>query len=227
MARGGFVAYYRVSTDRQARSGLGLEAQQQAVWNYLKAVRGQLISEHTEVEAGKKNDRPKLAVALAACRIHGATLIVAKLDRLSRNAAFLLALRDSGADFIAADMPEANRLTVGVLAVVAEHEREAISARTKVALDAARRRGVQLGNPAHLTHSARRLGTSASAKIRRARAAQRAIDLAPTIAELRETGASSLRSMAQALNGRGIPATRGGFWTAGQVRRLFAAHPAT
>ena len=185
------------------------------------AVQGQLVSEHIEVETGKRNDRPKLAEALGGCRIHGAILIVAKLDRLSRNAAFLLALRDSGVDFIAADMPEANRLTVGVLAVVAEHEREAISARTKAALEAARRRGVQLGNPAHLNPSARRLGTLASARVRQARAAQRTVDLAPTVAELRQGGASSLRALARGLNRRGIPATRGGVWTAAQVRRLF------
>jgi DNA invertase Pin-like site-specific DNA recombinase len=108
------------------------------------------------------------------------------------------------------------------MAVVAEHEREAISVRTKAALDAARRRGVQLGNPAHLNRSARRLGTIASAKTRQARAAQRATDLAPTIAELRRSGASSLRTLAHGLNGRGIPATRGGVWTAAQVRRLVA-----
>jgi DNA invertase Pin-like site-specific DNA recombinase len=223
MAKHGFVAYYRVSTEHQARSGLGLEAQQHSVRTHLSAVRGQLVAEHIEVETGKRNDRPKLALALAACRIHGSTLIVAKLDRLSRNAAFLLALRDSEVDFIAADMPEANRLTVGVLAVVAEHEREAISARTRVALEAARRRGVRLGNPAHLSQSGRRLGTIASAKIRRVRAAQRAIDMAPIIAELRQAGALSLRSMAHALNSRGIPASRGGLWSASQVQRLLAA----
>jgi DNA invertase Pin-like site-specific DNA recombinase len=220
MARGKFVAYYRVSTQAQGRSGLGLDAQRQAVQDYLKGGRWRLIGEHLEVESGKQNDRPELLKALAACRIHGAALIVAKLDRLSRNAAFLLTLRDSGVDFIAADMPEANRLTVGVLAIIAEHEREAISARTKAALDAARRRGMQLGNPTHLNRSARRLGTMASASVRRARAAQRATDLAPIIAELRQSGAASLRALAHGLNGQGVPASRGGVWTAAQVRRL-------
>lgn len=220
MVRGKFVAYYRVSTQAQGRSGLGLDAQRKAVQDHLNGGRWRLVAEHLEVESGKQNDRPELLKALAACRIHGATLIVAKLDRLSRNAAFLLTLRDSGVDFIAADMPEANRLTVGVLAIMAEHEREAISARTKAALDAARRRGVQLGNPAHLNHSARRLGTIASARVRQARAAQRATDLAPTIAELRQSGASSLRALAHGLNEGGIPASRGGVWTAAQVRRL-------
>lgn len=225
MAGRRFVAYYRVSTQQQGRSGLGLEAQQQAVREYLNGGRWRLVAEHTEIESGKRNDRLELAAALAGCRVHGATLVVAKLDRLSRNAAFLLTLRDSGVDFIAADMPEANRLTVGVLAVVAEHEREAISARTKAALAAAKTRGVRLGNPAHLNPSARRLGTIASVKVRQARATQRATDLAPTIAELRQNGASSLRDLAQALNGRGIPATRGGQWTAAQVRRLMVDSP--
>jgi DNA invertase Pin-like site-specific DNA recombinase len=218
-----FVAYYRVSTQQQGRSGLGLEAQQDAVRRYLKGGRWQLVAEYTEVESGKQNARPKLDAALACCRLHGATLVVAKLDRLSRNAAFLLTLRDSGVDFIAADMPEANRLTIGVLAVVAEHEREAIAARTKAALAAAKARGIRLGNPAHLTQAARRLGTIASARARRARAAQRANDLVPTIAELRQNGAYTLRELANGLNCRGIPASRGGRWTAAQVRRLLSA----
>jgi DNA invertase Pin-like site-specific DNA recombinase len=148
--------------------------------------------------------------------------VVAKIDRLSRNAAFLPTLRDAGADFIAVDLPDANRMTVGIMAVVEEHDRETISARTKAALDAARRRGIRLGNPAHLNYSARRLGTIASAKVRRARAAQRAADLAPTIAELRRSGVSSLRALAHGLNELTIPAPRGGMWTAAQVRRMLA-----
>jgi DNA invertase Pin-like site-specific DNA recombinase len=180
------------------------------------------MAEHVEVESGKHNDRPELGRALAACRVYNATLVVAKLDRLSRNAAFLLTLRDAGVDFVAVDLPDANRMTVGIMAVVAEYEREAISARTKGALDAARGRGVRLGNPANLNQRARSLGTVASARSRRARAAQRATDLAPTIAELRQAGAFSLRALAHGLNGRGIPATRGGRWTAAQVRRLLA-----
>jgi len=221
MAGRRLVAYYRVSTQAQGRSGLGLEAQRKAVQDYL-ANGSRLIAEHVEVESGKHDERPELGKALAACRVHGATLVVARIDRLSRNAAFLLTLRDAGVDFVAVDLPDANRMTVGIMAVVAEYEREAISARTKAALDAARRRGVQLGNPAHLNHSARCLGTIASARVRRARAAQRATDLAPTIAELRQSGASSLRALAHGLTERGIPAARGGVWTAAQVRRLLA-----
>ena len=222
---GRWVAYYRVSTQQQGRSGLGLEAQQKAVQDYLNGGRWRLVAEFTEVESGRRNDRPELAKALAACRVHEATLVVAKLDRLSRNAAFLLTLRDGGVDFVCADLPEANRLTVGVLAVVAEHEREAISARTKAALAAAKARGKRLGNPANLTRRARRLGTSASAATRRARAAQRAADLAPTVAELRAAGARSLRDVAGGLNQRSIPAPRGGRWTAAQVRRVLTQEP--
>ncbi|MBN8906814.1 MAG: recombinase family protein, partial [Rhodospirillales bacterium] len=141
-----FVAYLRVSTARQGRSGLGLEAQREAVTAFVGARGGKLIApEFVEVETGKRNDRPQLAAALKRCRTTGATLVVAKLDRLSRNAAFLMTLRDSGVSFVAADLPEANTMTVGVMAVVAQHEREAISRRTKEALAASRARGTKLG----------------------------------------------------------------------------------
>src|SRR5215510_570518 len=141
-----FVAYARVSTDRQGKSGLGLEVQREAVQQFVQGRGGAIIApEYIEVESGKRNDRPKLTQALKRCRLTGATLVVAKLDRLLRNAAFLLTLRDSGVDLVAADLPEANTMTVGVMAVVAQHEREAISARTKAALAAAKRRGVKVG----------------------------------------------------------------------------------
>jgi DNA invertase Pin-like site-specific DNA recombinase len=222
MARGKFVAYYRVSTARQGRSGLGLEAQREAVMTYLNGGQWHLTAEFTEVESGKKTDkdRPELAKALAACRLHGATLVIAKLDRLARNAVFLLTLRDSGVNFVAADLPDANRLTVGMLAILAEYEREQISARTKAALAAAKRRGVQLGNPENLTDRGRRRGTKTSAEVRTATAEQRAADLAPIIAELRAEGAESLRSLADGLNLRGLPAPRGGAWRPAQVARV-------
>lgn len=223
MAAGKFVSYLRVSTAKQGRSGLGLEAQRQAVAEHLNGGRWTLVAEHVEVESGKRNDRPALAKALADSRIHGATLIVAKLDRLSRNAAFLLTLRDSGVQFVAADMPQANALTVGILAVVAEAEREAISARTKAALAAAKRRGVVLGgHPERLPGSARRRGAQVSAETRSARAEQRAADLFPAIEELRQSGATSLRAIAAGLNARSIPAPRGGAWTAATVQRTLA-----
>ena len=144
----GFIAYYRVSTDRQGRSGLGLEAQRAAVVRYLAGIGGILIAEHTEVETGSRNDRPELAKALAACRKHKARLVIAKLDRLSRNVAFIATLMDSGVEFVACDNPHATRLTLHILAAVAEHEREMISARTKAALQAAKVRGVRLGRNA-------------------------------------------------------------------------------
>jgi hypothetical protein len=134
MAQGRFVAYYRVSTDRQGRSGLGLEAQREAVRSYLDGGSWQLVEEVVEVESGKRNDRPKLAEALKLCRLHQATLIIAKLDRLARNVAFVSNLMESGVDFVAVDFPQANRLTVHILAAVAEHEAAMISQRTKAAL---------------------------------------------------------------------------------------------
>ncbi|WP_342779043.1 recombinase family protein [Methylobacterium terricola] len=145
MAAGKFVTYARVSTARQGRSGLGLDAQREAVRAYLNGGRWTVVGEFVEVESGRRADRPELARAVAACRLYGARLIVAKLDRLSRDPGFLRDLERSGVDFVAADMPDANRLTVGVMALVAEHEREAISARTKAALAAAKARGVTMG----------------------------------------------------------------------------------
>ena len=145
MATGAFISYLRVSTARQGKSGLGLEAQRKAVADYLNGGNWQLLAEMVEVESGKKSDRPVLQEAIDLSRATGATLVVAKIDRLTRDAAFLLSLRDAGIDFVAADMPDANRLTVGIMALVAEQEREAISRRTKDALAAAKARGVQLG----------------------------------------------------------------------------------
>src|ERR1700750_2536505 len=145
MANGKFVAYFRVSTQKQGASGLGIEAQQEAVRTYLNGGRWKLVGEFKEVESGKRNDRPALAEALAMCRIHGATLIIAKLDRLARNVAFISNLMESGVEFTAVDFPQANRLTIHILAAVAEHEAAMISARTKAALGAAKARGVVLG----------------------------------------------------------------------------------
>lgn len=216
---GKFVPYYRVSTKRQGRSGLGLEAQQHAVREYLNGGDWQIAGEFTEVETGKRNDRPELDKALAMCRLHGAKLVIAKLDRLSRNAAFLLNLRDSGVDFVCADMPNANRLTVGIMAMVAEDEAERISARTKAALAAAKRRGVTLGGFRGKIPTARHRTLSAAARQREA--GDRAADLAPTIAELRAAGATSLRAIADGLNSQSIPTARGnGAWSAVQVQRV-------
>src|SRR6516162_2595814 len=145
MAEGKWISYLRVSTDRQGKSGLGLEAQRSAVADYLNGGSWSLVKEFLEVESGKRSDRPMLADAIKACREYGAKLVIAKLDRLSRDAHFLLGLEEAGVDFVAADMPNANRLTVGIMAMVAEDEALRISERTKAALAAAKRRGVKLG----------------------------------------------------------------------------------
>lgn len=220
---GKFVSYLRVSTAQQGRSGLGLEAQRKAVADYLNGGRWKLVAEFVEVESGKRNDRPQLAAALAACRLHGARLVIAKLDRLSRNAAFLLNLRDAGVKFVAADMPDANEMTIGIMAVVAEAERKMISARTRAALAAAKAQGRKLGNPANLSN--RKLGTLRANEVKAKKAAGRAEDLAPVIADIQAGGAVSLRQIAAALNARGIPAARGGRWSAVQVARVVERRP--
>src|ERR1700676_2706529 len=145
MADGKWISYLRVSTDRQGKSGLGLEAQRTSVTDFLNGGQWKLIKEFVEVESGKRADRPQLEAALAACRLHGAKLVIAKLDRLSRDAHFLLGLDKAGVDFVAADMPNANRLTVGIMAMVAEEERRMISVRTKAAPQDAKTRGTKLG----------------------------------------------------------------------------------
>lgn len=217
-ARGVFIAYYRVSTAKQGASGLGLEAQREAVRAFLNGGSWMLAAEFTEVESGKRNDRPELAKALQACRVYGAKLVIAKLDRLSRDAHFLLGLEKAGVDFVAVDMPMANRLTVGIMAMVADEERRMISARTKAALAAAKARGKKLGGNRGvvLTVTARAAGQA----VRMSRADARAADLAPVITELRGRGVVTLNSIAKALTERGIPTPRRrGAWSAVQVRR--------
>src|ERR671917_553313 len=142
-----FVAYYRVSTGKQGRSGLGLDAQRAAVARHAAGAGGTVTAAFEEVESGRRGDRPQLGLALAECRLRRAVLLIAKLDRLARDAHFLLGLEKAGVEFVAADMPHANRLTVGIMALVAEEEARATSARTKAALAAAKARGVRLGNP--------------------------------------------------------------------------------
>ena len=140
-----FVGYFRVSTDKQGRSGLGLDAQQEAVSRFVQARSSKLISEIVEIESGTRADRPMLAEALRLCRVHRATLLIAKLDRLARNVAFISNLMESGVEFEAVDFPSANRLTIHILSAVAEHEAGMIRERTKSALAAAKKRGVKLG----------------------------------------------------------------------------------
>jgi DNA invertase Pin-like site-specific DNA recombinase len=221
--QGKFVAYFRVSTARQGRSGLGLDAQRQAVADYLNGGKRSLLRQFVEIESGKLNTRPELEKALHTCRVTGAALVIAKLDRLSRNAAFLLTLRDSGVRFVAADMPDANNLTVGILALIAEHEREAISNRTREALAAAKRRGIKLGNPngARPLRRARKGNKAALAAIRQ-RADSHAMRLRPVLEDLRAEGIATLAATAAALNERGITTPRGATWHASSVRNLLA-----
>jgi DNA invertase Pin-like site-specific DNA recombinase len=220
MAQGSFVSYLRVSTARQGQSGLGLEAQRQAVADYLNGGQWSLIAEYVEVESGSHDDRPKLAEALARCRLHNATLVIAKLDRLSRDAHFLLGLKKAGVRFVAADMPEANEMVVGIMAVVAQAERKMISSRTKAALQAAKARGVKLGGDRGNLPTVAAKGRLAGLQTRRKAIAQRGVDLAPIITALRAEGATSLRQVAEGLNARGVPAPRGGRWSPVQVARL-------
>lgn len=215
------VAYYRVSTEGQGRSGLGLEAQRHAVTSLCDARSWQIVAEFTEVESGKRNSRPQLAAAISRAKVMGAKLVVAKLDRLSRDAEFTLRLRNSGVDFTCADNPDVNRLTIGLLAVINEDERERISERTKAALAAAKARGVRLGNPngAAPLHRAAR-GNSAALAAVRANASERARHYAEIITDIRSVGATSLPAIAKELNERGIVTARGGRWHPSSVRNL-------
>jgi DNA invertase Pin-like site-specific DNA recombinase len=214
-----FVSYLRVSTDKQGRSGLGIEAQRAAVSSYLTGFGAARLAEFVEVESGKRDDRPELARALAECRVRKATLVIAKIDRLARDAHFLLGLQRSGIAFTAADMPNASRLTVGIMAMVAEEERRAISERTKAALAAAKARGVKLGGRVENLKNAE-LGRQKAAEARHAKAASRIADLAPIVEAIRSEGITSATGIAKALNERGIPTTRGGRWQAVQVQRI-------
>jgi DNA invertase Pin-like site-specific DNA recombinase len=220
MAEGRFVSYLRVSTAKQGQSGLGLDAQRKAVADYLNGGSWKLMAEVVEIESGKRSDRPKLAEALRLCRLHNATLVIAKLDRLSRDAHFLLGLEKAGVDFIAADMPHANRLTVGIMAMVADEERRMISKRTREALAAAKARGVKLGGNRGNLPAVGDKGRAASLAQRQDKAKSRAADLSPIIAELKASGATSCRQLATKLNERGIPTARGRQWSPMQVWRL-------
>ena len=219
-----YVAYYRVSTDRQGRSGLGLDAQRAAVARHAAATGGIVCAAFEEVESGKRSDRPKLAAAMAESRARRAVLLIAKLDRLARDAHFLLGLEKAGVEFLAVDMPHANRLTIGIMALVAEEEARAISSRTRAALAAAKARGVMLGNPRL------RAGDGETAAVAldawKHDAAKRAADVLPYITAARRAGATSLRQVAAALTARGVRTPRGKeVWGASQVRRVLLRHP--
>lgn len=213
MERQSFVAYFRVSTTQQGNSGLGLSAQKEAVTRFA-GERGEIIAEFEEIESGKRNDRPALFEAIKLCRRRKATLLVAKLDRLARNVAFIAALMESGVDFIAVDNPHANRLTIHVLSAMAEYERELIAERTKAGLRQAKARGVKLGNPT-LSKVAQKGADSIKAD-----AETRAQHVLPIIDHIRRSGVTSLRGIASVLNARGIKTARGGEWHQATVKRV-------
>jgi DNA invertase Pin-like site-specific DNA recombinase len=218
-----FIAYLRVSTDQQGRSGLGLEAQRATVAGFVAGQQGRLIAEFVEVESGRKKDRPQLAAALAACRTQRAALVVAKLDRLARNVAFVSGLMEAGVEFRVADMPTVTRLTLHILAAVAEEEARMISARTKAALAAAKARGVKLGNP-RMRKGQDFRGSSLGRRAQSARSVARAADLLPSVREAQAAGNVSLRQIAAHLTAKGIRSPGGGeVWGAQQVRRVILA----
>lgn len=211
-----FITYLRVSTDRQGRSGLGLDAQRTAVANHI-AEKGEIVSEFIEIESGKKNDRPQLALALAEARRVGAVLLIARLDRLARNVAFIANLLEGGVEIAAADMPEANRFLLHVMAAVAEHEARMISDRTRAALMAAKQRGVSLGWAMPSRTGEQRRAAQAGAMSNAHKADQHAAHVWPIIRQFLNQGAS-LRAIAAELNSRGVRTARGGNWYATTVR---------
>lgn len=224
MADRKYVSYLRVSTGKQGRSGLGLEAQRHAVEDYLNGGKWEVVEEFVEVESGKNNTRPMLIEAIELCHAIGATLIVAKIDRLTRDAAFLLSLKDAGVEFVAADMPDANRLTVGIMALVAEQEREAVSKRTREALQAAKARGVQLGaykdgvfvGRVGTPEDARRASQARSEKYRTISRAK-----ASLLKKVDPDEVMSLRQIAKRFNEMGVPTVSGrGAWSANSISRL-------
>ncbi len=207
-----YIAYYRVSTQRQGQSGLGLEAQQASIVQFLHGA--QPIECYTEVESGRNNDRPQLQMALERCKLMGAVLLIAKLDRLARNVHFISGLMESGVDFIAIDNPHANRFMLHIMASAAEYEAEMISQRTKAALQRAKERGVELGGYRGTTVS--QDARIKAVSVRRKKVAERNVRIREIVGE---TEGSSLRSLARRLNDMGIPSPSGGIWHANTVRR--------
>ena len=217
------VSYIRVSTQRQGISGLGIEAQQAEIAAYAATNKATITAEFIEVESGKKNDRAELEKAIKHARLTNSRLTIARLDRLSRNAAFLLTLKDSGIDFVCCDMPNANSMTIGVMALVAQESREAISRNTRLALQACKARGTRLGNPngaAALRRAGK--GNTASCIAQKARANARALDLSEVIEDVVAKGHTTLKAQATELNKRGIKTARGGRWYPSTVSNVRA-----
>ena len=207
-----FVAYFRVSTKKQGADGLGVAAQKEMVARFVAQSGGEVIAAYTEVESGGKNDRPQLAAAMKQAKKEGATLVIAKLDRLGRNLAFVASLMDSGSPFVACDFPAADRLHLHILAAFAEHERRVIGQRVKAALAQAKVRGVQLGKSINSINSKGRLAQATAAQ-------ERAEQLGNIINPMRANGAT-LRQIATTLTAQGIKTPRGGTWSAAAVRSV-------
>lgn len=230
-----YVAYYRTSTAKQQRSGLGLEAQREAVRQFLNGGEWSLVGEFTEKEkgnrnSGKRTDRPALNEALATCRIHNCALVVAKLDRLARNTEFLLSIVNGTGDagVIFCDLPKipegpVGKFIVTQMASVAELEAGLTSQRTKAALQAAKKKGTILGCRNDNVRFYAAQGAKASATVRSAKAAKRRADLQPIIKNIQGSGITTLSGIAKELNGRKVKTTHGYQWTAGQVKRLLSA----
>ena len=215
-----FVSYLRVSTDKQGMSGLGIEAQRHQVEAHLQSISGELVTEVVEVESGKRNDRPKLQEAIALTKAYNATLLIAKLDRLGRNAHFLLGLKEAGVKFVAADNPSANNLTIGILSLIAEHEREAISDRVKRALAAAKARGTKLGG--YRGYSGNKDDLAKARATRTQNALQKAQDYKLLFNRLNPDGTLTMKDMATMLNDEAVPTPSGrGHWQGVQVKRIY------
>lgn len=215
------VVYYRVSTEQQRRSGFGLLAQQDSARRYITANPGPIFAELTEIESGRSKDRPQLKEALRLCRVYNAKLIIARLDRLARSVSMIAGLLESDVDFIAADMPLANRFTIHILAAVAEYEARLISERTKAAFAAAKARGRKFGNPRPETHRFSDAARKARVRAERERSKKRALDFAPLLRELRDRG-QTINEIAQHLTAIGVERPRGGnAWGHSTVRRMF------
>ena len=214
---GSFVAYYRVSTQRQGDTGYGLDAQKRKVPEHLNGGKWKLLQEFTEIESGRNNRRVQFKEALKLCKKTGAKLVVAKLDRLSRNLLFLVTLMESGVEFECCDMPDANKLTLHVLGAVAENESTRVRERTKLALAEAKIRGVQLGNP----HTDIRLKAGRKGnRVQRNEANDFAKEILPLIDGIKASGLASLKDISQALNARGVTTQRGGVWHPSTVSNI-------
>ena len=216
-----FIAYFRVSTEKQGKSGLGLDAQQQSVANFVSN-ENQILESYTEVESGKQQNRPELQKALVKTKSLGATLLIAKLDRLARNVAFIANLLESGVEVVAVDMPQANKFMLHVMAAVAEQEATAISERTRAALQVAKARGVKLGWANPRRKEEQRKSSQKGCRRGKLNADIFALKIYPIYVKLHAQGFCEAKGMADALNERGVRSARGGIWYTSSVQNLEA-----